>query len=471
MKKQVILFLFAVICSLAANAQIGGVLYSSSRVPQMNVQNPVFYPSNNTFYISLPSVGLNFVSPISYEDIVTFNTEKDEDEININNIIDNHGDGARTQLDLNVLGLGGGFRKNNLFMTFSSQVMATVNLGVPSGLLTFLKDGYVDDGTSHELYLIDGDLLSAQVYTEYALGGGYTFFDRLTVAAKVKLLEGYFDLHTTDSYLKIYKAADMTSLKADVYYNLLTSSLAEDENIDLFPRNFGIAFDFGAKYEWNGFEFSASILDVGKGIHWKDNVKNRVPADGGSTFDIPGIHVSDGKLVVDTMSADYRDSFERLLDFETTDGEDYWTKLPMKLNLGVMYSPVDMLKFGVLYHGEVDQNVSEYNNLGEIVKASRLRSSASVMGCLNLSDWFELMLCNSVVSNGKDVDWLNPGLGINLSLFRTFQMYLTVDYVSDIRIVEAKQLKMGFGINLLFGNGRKSAKAPKVPDEDVQDKR
>lgn len=462
-RKQGLLFVIAIVLASAAVAQTGGILYGSSRIPQMNTQNPAFYPSNNTFYISLPSVSLNFVSPVSYNDLKTLNHEKGK--ININSILDNHGDGARTHLDMDVLALGWGFKTRNWFMTFSSQAKATVDLGVTSGLIKFLKEGTVDAENPHDLYLLDGDLLSARVYAEHALGAGYTLFDRLTVAAKVKLLEGYFDMHTADSYVKLYKTEGLESLKADVYYKLGTSVPLEGNGYDIFPENFGMAFDFGAKYEWKGFEISASILDVGKGIHWKDNVEYRVPAGGEASFDIPGIRVCDGEFVIDTSSTDYRESFERLTDYQTVEGEDYWTKLPTKMNFGVMYSPLDMLKVGILYHGEMDHDVTEYNSIGEIVHASKLRSSASVMGCLNVSDWFELMLSNAVVSNGKDVDWFNPGLGINLSLFRTVQMYLAVDYVSDIRVVDAKQLKMGFGINLLFGNGKKKTKRQEPPND------
>ena len=83
-RKQGLLFVIAIVLASAAVAQTGGILYGSSRIPQMNTQNPAFYPSNNTFYISLPSVSLNFVSPVSYNDLKTLNHEKGK--ININSI-------------------------------------------------------------------------------------------------------------------------------------------------------------------------------------------------------------------------------------------------------------------------------------------------------------------------------------------------------------------------------------------------
>ena len=460
MKKQTLLIAIALIFSVVTKAQLGGILYSSSRVPQMNTQNPAFYPSNNKFYIALPSVSWNFVSPISYNDLLQYDSEKDMTRINLNGLVNNHGDGARTHLDLDAFALGGGFKKGNWFMTFSSQLKTTLDLGLSNGLLKFVSEGNLENTGDNVLHLLDGDLLSAQVYTEYAIGGGYTFFDKLTVAAKAKLIEGYFDLRTNESYVDLYTAEDLSTIHADVFYKIVTASaLDDDKEMTMFPKNFGVVFDFGAKYNWNGFEFSASVLDVGKGIHWTDNVKERVPSDGATSFDFTGASFSgvmgNGEFNLDTLSSGYQESIDRLTNYETLDGEDYWTKLPTKMNFGIMYSPVYLLKVGLLYHGEVDHNTASYNELGEIVRTTKLRSSASLMACLNVKDWLEVMLCNSVVSNSRDVDWFNPGVAVNLSLFKTFQIYFAIDYISDIRLVEAKQVKMGLGMNLLFGNQTK----------------
>ena len=74
----------------------------------------------------------------------------------------------------------------------------------------------------------------------------------------------------------------------------------------------------------------------------------------------------------------------------------------------------------------------------------------------------EIMACNTVNNFN---DWVNPGVGVSLSLFKSLQLYTLFDYVSSMYLVDGKSFRFFFGLNLVLGHERKNIKTevPKVP--------
>ena len=79
-------------------------------------------------------------------------------------------------------------------------------------------------------------------------------------------------------------APDYSSLTADLNLNMNYTSAIDittdtvnnttTANVRTYmPKNYGVNFDLGARYENDFFEVSASIVDLGPGIHWTDGIK------------------------------------------------------------------------------------------------------------------------------------------------------------------------------------------------------
>ncbi len=461
MKKILFALVATVLLFSDIQAQNSNVIFGSTRIPQINNLNPAFYPSRNTFYLSLPGVELKFHGPLSFNDIFQKDDEKNITYININTIADNITGDNNLFLNAEVDVIGMGLNIGNTFVTLSAKTKASAHLGIPSGLIAFFQDGnYGHRGYGNELYLVDGNLFKGQVYNEFALGVGHKF-KNLTVGMRLKLLNGVADLRTDDTRMTLYTADDMSLLSADMYYRITATGISKFQNNDitynslLESDNWGYSLDLGAKYDWSIFEFSASILDIGKGIKWKDDVKYYMlnkPVN--VTFD--GVDFT--RLVINGQDTAIMHTFDGVLDslknYDTIDGNPYWTRIPTKFNLGATVHLGSMVRAGLLFHGEIEDNISYFDASGKSSDITKLfRNTTTLMAGVNLYDWIEVMASMAVVKDGREIDWFNPGLGVNLSLFKSFQMYLLLNYISDIRLVEAKSFNLQFGLNLLFGKG------------------
>ena len=73
---------------------------------------------------------------------------------------------------------------------------------------------------------------------------------------------------------------------------------------------------------------------------------------------------------------------------------------------------------------------------------------------LGFRDWIEVVASASVISNKSQWDWFNPGVGVTLTPFKTLQIYAFLDYISNIYLIEAKNVNLSLGINLLFGKSQ-----------------
>lgn len=454
--KKLFITLSILLTSAVSFAQVSNVMYSSTLVPQAGALNPAFFPKNTSIYIALPGINPQLQSPLSFNDIFQYDAAAQQTNINLNNLVSSLAEDGNINLDLNVHGAGLGLKLGRGQLSLAAQVKANMHLGIPSGLMTFLNEGnYSHRG--EKLELVDGSLLNVQAYSELSVAYGRELIDGLTVGARVKILNGLLSANTAGSSLALTTAEDLSSIQATLatrvqYSSFLDSNLHFNPN-NLITNNWGFGFDLGAHYEMGILEFSASILDLGKGITWNDNVKNIIPKNNEEgVFVFEGIDLTSlitNGSIDSNLAHTLTDSLSSLLQYETVDGQSFTTKVPTKVNAAVMVHPIAPLRAGVMFHGEMDR----YTNAEDAF--TKLRSNTTLLGNLNLNDWVELMVSASIVGDGDHVSWFNPGFGINLSLARTFQVYGMVDYISNLRLVEAKSLNLAVGINLLLGNGSK----------------
>ncbi len=437
---------------LIGNAQSSSIIYGSSRNPLMNAVNPAFFPAHSRLYIALPNANIGFDSPLAYSSIFQYDSASNTTYINANNILDTLSTDGNIRLATNIHAVGLGLDFDRFFITASTQAKVDFGFALPSGLVTFLNEGNYGHTGDDYIELIDGDLISARAYAEAAIGFGIRLTDRFTIGARAKFLMGYLDLSNNGSSARLYTAEDYSSITGVANLDMNLTSILEKEDDgnggynysinSYISKNTGVNFDLGIRYSTDFFELSASVIDLGPGIHWTDGIQRVVSKGGSHSFTFSGLDVSDilqGGEMDTTYLSQLMDSLSSLTEYELVDGgEDYWTTIPTKVNLGGMIHFTQGFSAGLHFHGE-------FSSMGNYTNTSALAR-------INIRDWVEVVASASVLSNNGHIDWFNPGFGISLTPFRAFQVYAILDYISNFYLVDAKQINMTFGLNLFFGS-------------------
>lgn len=442
MKKIIAILVFVVIVN-TAYSQDNGLVYNSRLIPQVNTVNPALM-SHTNWYLTLPSFAIGLENPFSYNSVfkrvndTTLKVDGDE-------LLSSIKDYNKINVNAEVGMLGFGINKEKYFVTFSSKFRVYAQSVLPYDLFNFALNGN-ENYQGQTAVLADGDILNAVSYAEYALGYGHRFLDnKLTVGARVKYLQGFYNLTTENTNLSIYSDADQILATADYRIRMSGSDITKNE---YFSKNSGFAFDFGADYKiTDKIQVSASVSDIGS-IHWKDDLKEIRPENttqvsfNGLTWDDMWSNNSFNSNFFSAVT----DSITEMFDYiEDTTISSYSTKLPMMLSVGGSWQFHKMFKLGLLYQGKFNEFQYLYN--------------ANLSVNFSPSPWFELMVCNSAIND----DWFNPGFGATLSLFETFQIYVLVDYFSDFYLADSRSVSGRIGFNLNFG---KREKKNKVVEED-----
>lgn len=470
--------LIALTCGSVARAQYNetnNLFYHTLRTPQSNILNPSFFPTNTTWYLTLIGTDLQFGSPVAVNDFIKYDAAAQRTVINLDSMMNHLTDESRFRLASNVNLFGFGFKVNNLFFDFNTRLMNHVSVGFPTEMVNALRNGNIDENGNVRpvVEMLDGDVLNSTSYLETALGAGYHFEDiHLTVGAHLKLLFGVANVQTDNTRLEFLTDPGMDSVTARMYYEIQAATFAPyDTNQkkfifnmgDIFSKaNTGFAFDLGAKYDWGPFTFSFAINDLSAGIHWKNNVMTWRPRNGQGTIVFNGMDLNDmlngGNFSMDSLTNQFQNQLEDMVPTGDSVG-DYWFSIPTKLYLGASYSFASLFRVGFLFHGQFDRGLLSKSNslgmdLGDVDNTFRWNTTLSFG--VNLYDWLEATVANSVVYDNSSMDFLNPGIGLVLTPGRVFQIYLMGDYVSSFYLTDSKAFNLKFGINLLFGTGGRS---------------
>lgn len=489
--KHRVAFAAALALALSATAQYNetnNLFYHAFRTPQSADLNPAFFPNKNTVYLRLPSVGLQFGSPLAISDIAYVDPKGHVDEngdtsaatvIDINRMLNalTNDNRIRFNGDINLFGFG--FKVHHTFIHFNTKLVNSTSIGLPVSIVNAVRQGNVDENGNPigNVTLVDGDLFNSQTYLEIGIGAGHYFEPiNLTVGARAKLLYGILNAQTDNSRAELITEDDFERMKVNIYYEVQTASaVAIDtststilQSIKELPHlgtaNTGLSFDIGARYDFGPFSFSLAVNDLTAGIHWRKNINRIVPESGPISLEFEGADVSTmisgGQINTDSIVQVYKDLLAGLRPDSSTLGTDYWYSVPTKINLGASYSFAKFFRAGLLLHGQFDRGLMSKKNamqldLGDNVRNTfRFNTTASVG--VNLFNWMELMAGSSIVYDGSKMSFFNPGVGLVLTPFTAIQLYVMGDYVSSIYLTDAKAFNLKFGFNMLFGKGGSS---------------
>jgi hypothetical protein len=449
----------------SVNAQ-SNIMYGSSRNPLMNTANPAFFPSHSRAYLSLPGVNLDFSSPLAYSSIFSYDSTQNKTIINANSLLDTLANGEKIRLGSNINAAGLGIDFGKFFITLSAQAKLDFGFGLPQGLVTFISEGNYGHTGEDAIELLDGNLVNARLYDEIALGFGVKLGENLTVGLRAKLLNGYLDISNGGSSLTLTTAPDYSTMTADMNLDMNYAGAIDFEYDSVkgkynykinnyMPKNYGLNIDLGVRYATDLFEVSASIIDLGPGIHWAENINKIVSAREDNTFTFTGVDVSNlmqGGTLDSTYSQVLIDSLKALAEYKVVDGgDDYWTSIPTKVNVGGMFHITKGVSAGLLFHGEFERGLVK---VGDVFKTKNVGfySRTSAIARVNLYDWVEVVASASMLTSNNKINWFNPGIGLTLTPLRAFQVYTFIDYISNLYLIDAKHLNVSVGLNIFFGS-------------------
>ncbi|MCH5217482.1 MAG: hypothetical protein J1F07_02840 [Muribaculaceae bacterium] len=185
--------------------------------------------------------------------------------------------------------LGANFRENIInvgfkalggYNTVAISAVGNSRVSAPGSLLNLMKEGI-----SNQTYDIRNLNLYANAYAEIALNHSrdIPMVPGLRVGATFKFLVGVGNIYGKFKRAHLSLGTDAWDIESegDIYtsvkgmkYKMRYNETADRYYVDGFdtdnfsaPNGFGAAFDLGATYEWNDFNFSFAILDLG-GIKW-----------------------------------------------------------------------------------------------------------------------------------------------------------------------------------------------------------
>ena len=499
MKNKIFAALAAMMMLTAGTAtaqynEANNLFYHSFRTPQSNTLNPALFPNRNSFYLSLPGLDFRFHSPLALSDFVYYDSVQKFTVISIDSLFDGLATESHFRISPSFELAGLGIKIRNTHITAKVRLVNDLSLGVPTSAINALRSGNLDaDGNPiTELSILDGDIFSLQSYLEAGVGIGHYFAPiHLGLGVRAKLLYGLLNARTTNTRVVLNTDQDLNSISADIYYEAQLASAVPFDITDtsfspIIPTDFssmlnldninkGFAFDFGAYYDFGPLRISASIIDLSQGINWNHNTYKIVPRGGNATVPFTGINMNNLLGVGETgdtmdIAAYISELTEKLPPTLTEDTADYWYSIPTKINVGASFSFLKMFRAGLLFHGQFDRGLISHdqampvnlrdglNTANEVfnnIDVADFRWNTTVSFGVNFFNWMELIAGTSIVYDGTNYNWFNPGAGAVFTPLSMFQMYIMADYMSNIYVVDCKHFNVKFGFNLLIGNGGK----------------
>ncbi len=450
--KHLITILFILLATIGLYGQTELSLYNLNySVPQAGMYNPAFYSYHKVVVgfpgLSSTRVGLNF-DQLSFNNLFTQQADNfyqlDYDKISKNLSKQNY---LTFNADLQLFYLGLNLKKSHFSLSVNEKVSSLFTYSDKVMQVAIYGNG--DDDLLGEKIDFSKLGLNQIAYHEIALGYARDINEKLTVGIKAKYLAGIANVEVKDIEGHTVTTEEQIHIEHSGF-SVNTTGYAfidddEDREIDellmntlpLKNKNTGFAFDIGANYHINDkMSVSASINDLGF-INWKEETKQIVfnPVN----YDFKGFEIL--KIIDEGTSDDYIeeevDSLENLFKSEEVDGIAYKSNLSAKAYLAFDYAILPSHHVGVIansmfFDGKMQTAYGAYYNF----QPKRIFNAT----------------VNAAMRNGK-LSLLGVGASLELG---ALQIYGTTEALTSlIKPDNASFVDARFGINLVFGKGRK----------------
>lgn len=450
---------FALLVGMAAYAQPEATMLTLSGVPQFTNYNPAFTP-NYKFVLGLgpSSVHAHYSNNgFSYND--AFTRQGDSTVIDLNKfqsaLANRNYINIASDVEFFRLGMRMGPR---LYLQTSTTARVFSRIMLPKDLTTLFIGGTAEFvGATATL----APEVEAFAYLETALGGSYVVSPRLTVGARLKLLEGIANGTSDNTKLTLsldndYAMTVRAELQARSSGVQNAGDLDFEKDYKNYLRNNGMAVDLGATYKFaDKLTVGASIIDFG-GITWKND-------NYGYTIDPDSAQYTFSGIDLHEMVNGNEDYLEEELDsvskyFEPKEGAigKYRTPLPTKMYLTAQYQFKHQFSVSGLFFMEKFR--SRFNPGFSVALHKEFARRAGV----------------SVSYTATNRNYKNLGAGFNLNLW-LFQFYLVGDNLLQIPLSYAANgsfkefvgdlqfFNIRTGLNFAFGRIREQEKSQQPP--------
>lgn len=351
--------------------------------------------------------------------------------VDANEVMSNIHDKNRIGLNAKINLLNGGWKAWGGYNTVSISAVANAEAHVPGSLFSLIKEG-----VSNSTYDINDLRAQANAYAEIALNHSREIkqVPGLRVGAAVKFLIGVgsVDARFKDARLMLNDNSWDITAQADLYANVKGLKFKHDYNHDVTPareyvsgaeidgfglNGFGMGFDLGATYDWNGGEFmnwkfSAALLDLGF-MSWGQT--HYASTDGvvdfktsNYLFNVTGSDDDEGQDEFDRMKNDLAELYQ-LRDMGETGART--TGLAATLNLAAEY---EFPYYKPLHFGLVNST-----RINGAYTWTQFRLSANVKPV----DIFSASANFAVGTFGASFGWL-----LNLNLHKGFNFFIGMDH-------------------------------------------
>ena len=478
-KKLLYIFISVFLFFNSTKAQTNLNLYNFRNVGQGNLLNPGISPIAN-FTFGLPSLYVSGQMPeMTLANL--FNKEENADStfrrivrdpnLSFNNI------GISTVIDPIFIGFA--IKKNyfSLGVQFNYDFMGSP----PKDILGLMQGSTFFQNSLNRPADLGNIDFNTSAWMSYHVGYSREITKKLSIGARVKYLQGIFNLNTEQSTLKFASNEDSLYIKAGFKVNIagvvdlrkndfnlkqtifsgigrsgkadstfnemdyLYEFLQKRENIS----GTGWGIDFGANYRFNQhLSISASVLDLGY-INWDKNYRNYNLDT--KEFNYKGVDLKELNQFdsLEKRITEIQDSVTNKVFVPTESTNSYSTNLNAKLYLGAQYA-------------------LNYNNMFDFVFFNNF-GTKTFNPALSLSFtkkvWSILDLRISGTYYNKTFN--NAGVGFSLNL-GPFQTYLFSDnLIAVMQYDEAKFVNIRVGINWNIGrnNDRDGDGIPNIKDK------
>ncbi len=355
-KKIVQIYIFLLCTIEIGTAQQEQTLHFVREIWQANLTNPALMPDKK-IQILLPSVYYNLNSPdLTIQDLLKPDANG---KLSINDVVKNR---LKTQnhLDANIQmqTLGIVYKPyEKLSLSFYHAVNANPNIDMNRDLLKL-----VIEGNSQFLgKKVDfSSTANGSIYTELGFGATYKLQEHIALGGRIKILNGIAGVFTSKNKLDITFDETNYNITFDNDFDVKAYSPTTFTDIrkvnDLlrlgFTKNRGFALDLGATATLGRLNFSASIIDLGAAIKWKDDGKSY--ASNGK-YKYSGLN-TDNLFNIDSFdSKGFKDTLQKVIGYSETLNPTFTQKIPTKFYLSSTYEISEKLTAGLLLYGETDE--------------------------------------------------------------------------------------------------------------------
>ncbi|MGQ8337113.1 DUF5723 family protein [Sunxiuqinia sp. A32] len=423
-------------------------MYFMDRLPQNIAYNPASVPDVK-FHLELPGMGgasaQAYNSGFNYSELDDFIDNLDVAGYNPDEFVNSIGDFNRLTTDIKASIFNLGFKlKDNGYFSFLIDVHNSTTLKAASDIAYLVAD-YNDISLDHFPLVVDDVDLLTNSYMSIGFSYSRKINEHLTLGISPKLNCNLMGVKTnnisyivtateeTDEFgftnVTFDETIDgeailglpteinpdaITGNELDLDEGLLPNSWEDDMKLSDLFKNKSLSLDIGATYNYNQWNFSASILNIGASS-WKVN----------------GYQLNGNEDVITVKELD-----------------KISLSIPAEIYLGAKNQFSQKWNYGLLFHNTF------------------FNSGSMASGTLSLNGAVGKALSTSV-SYTAGYKFNNLGLGFRLRFFPGMDLYFVTDnLIQAFNYKKAQRISAAFGINFSFGIKDRTTDSSSTIDDD-----